>query len=204
MQGPPSATPILLPLKDTRRARSWLLGKRKIDSCCRSNLPEILLVPFSCCLHKAPNLFVITPTYIQYSLQMSVRVEPLRRYTNDFQYTYVLVSTTGDCLTGCQIFQHRLALVVYRDCLHSTFQQLLYVTLMTHELVCSSYTKRSHAIWTILSEYIWMKIYGTPGSLRRSKITWLQPAEITFMEPSLVLRVGWQWICMGRQQRGTS
>jgi hypothetical protein len=50
-------------------------------------LPEVLLVPFSRRLHKARNLFVITPTYFQYSLQMSVHVEPLCRYINDFQYT---------------------------------------------------------------------------------------------------------------------
>jgi hypothetical protein len=111
----------------------------------------------------------------------------------------VLVSTTGDSLICCQIFQHRFALVVYRDCLHSTFSQPLYAALIRHELVRISYTKRRHAILTTLSEYIWMKIYGTPGSSWRCKITWLQPAEITFMEPSSVLRVRWQWICMGRQ-----
>jgi hypothetical protein len=112
--------------------------------------------------------------------------------------TYVSVSTTGDSLIVCQIFQQRRALEVHRDCLHSTFPQLLYITLMRHELLCSSCTKMSHAILTIPSEYIWMKIYGTPGGSRRSKITWLQPAAITFMQPSSALRLRWHWICMGR------
>jgi hypothetical protein len=179
MQGPPSATPILLPLNDTSRARSWLLGKGKIDSCCRSNLPEVLLVPFSCRLHKTRNLHSIFVADVS-ALETTASLH--QRFS-----IYVLVSTTGgDSLIGCQIFQYKLALVVYRDCLHSTFPQLMYVTLMRHKLVGSSYTKRSHAILIILSEYIWMKIYGTPGSSRRSKITWLQPAEITFMEPSLL------------------
>jgi hypothetical protein len=113
--------------------------QRHIDSCCSSNLPEILLVPFSCRLHKVRTLLV------KHQLTFNIRCR-CRCSWNHCVVTpkifNICVSTTGDSLIGCQIFQHRLALAVYRYCLHSTFPQQLYVTLIRHESLYAVHTRK--------------------------------------------------------------
>lgn len=120
LQGPPPATPIPLLSADTRRARSRVPGWRKIDSCSSSNLPVILLGCSPRCPHKITVLIrhnANFPSILVADVSTPRTTASLHRRLS----IHVWVSTTGDALIGCHVFQHRLTGVGYHDCPHSTF-----------------------------------------------------------------------------------